>query len=55
MTNKQMKDFWQKADDFMARMDGDFSVFIADVKITETWDSNGEKLIVKTPYLYITQ
>lgn len=53
LSNRAMKEIMDLAQDEMRRLDGDYVVFIIDVKIEEKYSSEGDLIIVKTPYLYV--
>tara|TARA_R110000772_G_scaffold184459_3_gene295467 strand:+ start:1294 stop:1446 length:153 start_codon:yes stop_codon:yes gene_type:complete len=48
-----MKEFMDIVEDEFRRLDGDYTLAVIDVKIEEKYSSDGELIIVKTPYLYI--
>ena len=53
VSNRQMKEFEEMAREVLTRLDGDFSIFIADWKFTESYDSEGNRIEVITPYMYV--
>lgn len=53
LSNRTMKEFMDIVEDEFRRLDGDYTLAVIDVKIEEKYSSDGELIIVKTPYLYI--
>lgn len=53
VSNRQFKEYTKMAKQMWDSLDGDFEIFIADFKIQEVYDENGDAKTIKTPYLYV--